>query len=178
MSGNSRGTAFDTRRKLLASFNSLVLSGKDGKITVADIVSEAGVGRTTFYDHYSSVDDIHQQALSGPMSLLADCVLGVQSSESLAHLLSHFWENRERARNTLAGEEGEKVERLLVSIFESRLGNSVHRNNGTKKVTAIELAVVPLALIRAWLSGAVHGTADDMARHVADASERMRKALL
>lgn len=178
MSGDHRGAALTTRRRLLDSFNSLVLRGAEGKITVSDIVREAGVGRSTFYDHYSSARDIHQQALAGPMTLLAEAILGVQTEERLSFLLTHFWENRDRARHTLSGEEGDKVEQLLISILESRLSKGASSNQESRKVAAIELAVVPLALIRAWLEGTVHCTGTEMARHIAEASAAMRKELL
>lgn len=178
MSGNLRGNALSTRRRLLDSFNSLVLSGAEGRITVSDIVREAGVGRSTFYDHYSSASDIHQQALAGPMTLLAESILGLQPEERLSFLLAHFWEHRERARRTLSGEDGEKVERLLVSILESRLWSTPGSTRKSRKVAAIELAVVPLALIRAWLKGTVHATGAEMAGHIAKASAVMREELL
>jgi len=178
MSGDHRGAALTTRRRLLDSFNALVLRGAEGKITVTDIVREAGVGRSTFYDHYSSANDIHQQALAGPMTLLAEAILGVHSEVCLSFLLTHFWENRERARRTLSGEEGDKVEQLLISILESRLSNRAGSNHHSRRVAAIELAVVPLALIRAWLEGTVHCTGTEMARHISEASARTRKKLL
>lgn len=81
---------------------------------------EAGVGRSTFYDHYSSAHDIHQQALAGPLTLLAEAILGVQTEERLSFLLTHFWENRARARSTLYGEQGEKVAQLLILILGKR----------------------------------------------------------
>jgi len=178
MSGDHRGNALTTRRRLLDSFNSLVLSGAEGNITVADIVREAGVGRSTFYDHYSSAEDIHQQALARPMTLLAESILGLDTEAGLSRLLTHFWENRQRARRTLSGEEGDKVEQLLISILESRLSTGNESDQGSGKVMAIELAGVPLALIRAWLNGNVHCTGTEMAGHITKASASMRKEFL
>lgn len=178
MSGDTSNAARTTRNRLLNSFNALVLRGANGKITVSDIVHEAGVGRSTFYDHYSSADDIHQQALAGPMTLMAEAILGLQTEERLSYLLTHFWENRERARMTLSGEEGQKVEQLLVSILESRLSNRAGSDKESTRVTAIELAVVPLALIRAWLNGTVHCSGAEMAGHIAMSSAIMREELI
>lgn len=155
-----------------------MLNGAVGKITVSDIVREAGVGRSTFYDHYSSAEDIHQQALAHPMTLLAESILGLHSQQHLANLLNHFWDNRQRARMTFSGEEGEKVERLLVALLDVRLSNGVNSNQQSPSVTAIELAVVPLALIQAWLNGTVHCTGTEMAGHIFKASAAMRKELL
>lgn len=179
MSGSPPDHALSTRRRLLESFNTLVLSGREGRITVSDIVREAGVGRSTFYDHYASADDIHQQALAAPMTLLAEAILGVKAEERLAFLLAHFRENLQRARQTLSGEKGEKVERLLVSILESRLSNGSGSGLGplSNRVAAIELAVVPLALIRAWLNGTVRCSETEMAAHIGKACATMRQEL-
>lgn len=181
MSGKTQGSACKTRHRLLESFNSLVLDGAQGKITVADIVRKAGVGRSTFYDHYSSADDIHQQAIASPMTVLADSILGLRDQSQLVHLLNHFHEYRQRARQTLFGSEGEKVEHLLVEILDSRLnqpGSKSGPRRVSTRVAAIELAVVPLALIRAWLSGTVRCTGEEMAGHIITGSTAIRKELL
>ncbi len=133
MSGNHRGAAITTRRRLLESFNSLVLHGPEGRITVADIVRAAGMGRSTFYDHYSSARDIRQQALAAPMTLLAESILGVRTEKHLSRLLTHFWENRERARRTFSGEEGDEVEQLLISMLDSRLPKGARSNRASDK---------------------------------------------
>src|SRR4051812_2411808 len=56
-----------TREALIGAFNHLVLNRRQRHIRVADIVAEANVGRSTFYEHYSSADDILLQALARPM---------------------------------------------------------------------------------------------------------------
>lgn len=178
MSGSHKHQASNTRKRLLDTFNSLVLRGKAGKITVSDIVREAGVGRSTFYDHYASAEDIHEQALAGPMTLLAESILGLQTADRLQFLLEHFRENRRRARRTLCGDQGDKVEQLLVAILESRLSSHPGSKKQTTRIAAIELAVVPLSLIRAWLDGRVQGTSAEMAAHIARASAAIRATLL
>lgn len=82
------------------------------------------------------------------------------------------------AFHALRGAEGKKLEQLLISILDSRLSKGAGSNQESKKVAAIELAVVPLALIRAWLEGTVQCTGTEMARHIAKASAAMRKELL
>lgn len=177
MSGNSQAAALKTRQRLLESFNSLVLRGEQGRITVADVVREADVGRSTFYDHYLSADDIHEQALAAPMTLLAESILGLRSEEDLSALLEHFHDHRTRARETLSGRDGEKVEKLLGSILESRLSKRESPDRQARKVASIELAAIPLALIRAWLGGSVRGTSSELAGHLLKAGEAMRKVL-
>ena len=54
-----------TRNALIGAFNHLVLHRRQRHIRVADIVAQANVGRSTFYEHYSSADDILIAALPG-----------------------------------------------------------------------------------------------------------------
>lgn len=178
MSGNRHKAASNTRQQLLNSFNALVLNGKEGKITVADVVREAGLGRSTFYDHYASASDIHEQALAAPMTLLAESLLGVRQASELSHLLAHFQEYRARARHTLFGEEGENVEKLLVAILESRLANGNGPLAPDRKIAAIELAAVCMALLRAWLKDTIRCDSKEMSRHILDAGTTLRQTLL
>ena len=111
------------------------------------------------------------------MTLLAEALLGVRNEDELAHLLAHFQENRARARQTLNGEQGERVQKLLVSILESRLAIGPGNDLRSRRMTAIDLAAVPLALLRAWLAGTIHCDEAEMARHISTTSATMRKAL-
>src|SRR3954452_19118479 len=104
------------RAALIHAFDSLVLSRRRRKIRVADIVAEANVGRSTFYEHYKSADDIHMAALSGPFGTLADAAAGLGDEAGLTGLLSHFWEYRQRARESFSERTGEKASRMLADL--------------------------------------------------------------
>jgi AcrR family transcriptional regulator len=48
----------DTRDCLLQAFANAMMAGPYDKITVADVLTRAGVGRTTFYAHFRSKDEL------------------------------------------------------------------------------------------------------------------------
>ena len=98
---------------LIEAFNHLVLARRQKRIRVSDIVAEANVGRSTFYEHYKSADDLYMAALSRPMEALADAAAGAGDPERLRNLLAHFWENRQRARESFGDRAYAKVARLL-----------------------------------------------------------------
>ncbi|MDF7777749.1 hypothetical protein P1X14_21010, partial [Sphingomonas sp. AOB5] len=138
-----------TRAALIGAFNHLVLHRRQRHIRVADIVAEAKVGRSTFYDHYSSADDIMFEALRRPLATLADAAAGNGNLSATTGLLTHFWENRARARETAFGQLGERMTRLLASMVEERLEG---RDLAIPlRLAALQLAEAALGPIRGWV---------------------------
>lgn len=61
-----------TRGMLQHALNSLILKKSYEAITIKDICDAANVGRSTFYAHYTSKDDLKQSGLKPLRRLLAD----------------------------------------------------------------------------------------------------------
>jgi AcrR family transcriptional regulator len=164
-----------TREALVEVHNRLVLERGKRQIKVGDIVNEAGVGRSTFYDHYASVDDIHLQALARPLAMLADAAVGRGEPERLANLLRHFWDNRARARETIAGRKGERVDRLLAELVAERLDAAACRVPAP--LAAAQLAATAFAPVKAWLKAAAPCDAAALACSICDAGAATAQAL-
>lgn len=166
-----------TREALVEAHNHLVLEGGRGKIGVAEIIAEAGVGRSTFYDHYSSAEDIHLQALARPMAILADAAAGQGDVDRLASLLRHFWDNRARARDTINGRTGERVDRMLAELVCERLGEETVYTIPVKLAGA-QLAAAAFAPVRGWLMAAAPCDAASLAQAICDAGQANVRVLL
>lgn len=164
-----------TREALVEAHNRLVLEGGRRKLKVADIIEEAGVGRSTFYDHYASADDIHLQALARPLAMLADAAVGQGEPERLANLLRHFWDNRARARETIAGRQGQRVDRLLAELVAQRL--DAESCGLPVPLAAAQLAATAFAPVKAWLRAAAPCDAQMLARAICEAGAAKEKAL-
>ena len=164
-----------TRTALIEAFNHLVLSRRPKRIRVSDIVAAANVGRSTFYEHYRSADDIHMEALSRPFGLLADATAGQGDSERLASLLAHFWENRQRARETVSGRSGERAARMLADQVELRLGDAALAI--PKRLAALQLAEAALAPVRGWLLAEAPCTPAVLAASICRCGRQMLDAL-
>lgn len=134
-----------TRAALVQAFNELVLAGRRGRIAVAEVLARAGVPRSTFYDHYHGTDALHLDALRGPLSILADAVTGGGDEAMLARLLGHFWEYRQRARDSF----GAPAERLLATLIEDRIAEL--NLSMPNELASKTLAASALAPIRAWV---------------------------
>ena len=177
MSGNARPNRRTqrTRAALIGAFNRLFLSRRTGRVRVAEIVAEAEIGRSTFYEHYSGADEIHLEALKRPLAALADAAAGRGDEGALERLLIHFWENRQRARDSLSGRFGDRVSRLLAGMIEERLDGTAL--SLPPRLAARTLGDAALAPLRPWLSGeaAVHPA--QLALAIQAAGAQLRSAL-
>ena len=166
-----------TRAALVEAFNQLVLRGRPRNIRVADIVAEAGVGRSTFYDHYSGAEAIHVDALARPFGPLAEAATGDGEPERLARLLAHFWEYRARARATLAPPMGAKAARLLADLVEARLAERGTETAIPRRLAAVQLADSAIAPVRAWLMAEAPCTAETLAESLCRSGRQLAMAL-
>ncbi|MBX3702706.1 MAG: hypothetical protein KF822_02905 [Steroidobacteraceae bacterium] len=166
-----------TRAALVHAFNKVFLQRREGTPRVSEVAHHAGVARSTFYEHYAGMDDLHMQALSRPLSALADAIAGRGDAAGLEPVLQHFWENRDRARATFGGEMHAKVERLLAGMVLGRLPQSVPTPALPLRLAAVQLAGAQLTVMRAWLAGESHCAPRDLARSICATSASLRSSL-
>ncbi len=167
-----------TRKALVDAFGHLVQHPRKGPIRVADIVAQARVGRSTFYDHYSSAEEISLDALSRPFAALADAAAGQGDPAALTGLLAHFWENRQRAREMFAGGRmREKAARLLAEMVAERLEQADVRPAIPLPLAALQLAEAALAPVLAWMRGEAPATPEALARSLCRSVAALAAAL-
>jgi AcrR family transcriptional regulator len=165
-----------TRTALLEAFNHLALNHRKN-IRVADIVALANVGRSTFYEHYRSAEDIHLQAMKRPFALLADAAAGLGDEARMTGQLNHFWENRQLARSSLMGRMHDKATRLLASMIEERLRDEEEKLAIPLRLASLQLAEAALAPIRFWVTAEAPCAAEDLAGAICRCGRAMRGAL-
>ena len=165
-----------TRTRLIAAFNQLVFDKTRGRIRVSQIVEKAGVGRSTFYDHFSSAEAIHMEALSRPLSYLAAPAAGTGEVEHLEWFLEHFWGNRARAREVLAGSSRDRIVRLLAEMIDERTDKNCHPVI-PRKLATTQVAEAMLGPIRLWVLGEASATPAALAQSLFDTASAMRQSL-
>lgn len=163
-----------TRKAILDAFNALFLERRQRRIRVGDVVAQAGVGRSTFYEHFSGAEQLHMAALGKPFAILADAAAGQGDAEAIARLLAHFWENRQRARESLTGRTGDHALRLLASFVEERLPEPLAL---PPRLAAQQLAAATLAPLRLWLLGEAPSTPDRLAETLCRSGTALAAAL-
>ncbi|WP_310539419.1 TetR/AcrR family transcriptional regulator [Phenylobacterium sp.] len=140
-----------TKAALFDAFIELVLERRYDQLRVADIIARAGVGRSTFYEHYEGKDDLLKAGLSGPFGVLAD-MLGPQHDDArLLAVVEHFWENRRVGAVLFAAPTRPLLAKTLAGLIEARLRARPEIRNPT--LLAAQLAGGQLGLLSTWLAG-------------------------
>jgi AcrR family transcriptional regulator len=149
-----------TRQALLGAFVQLMLEGRRyDRITIADLIARAGVGRSTFYEHYRNKHEVLEETIRYPFAPLARAVDIDSDVAQLRGALMHFVENRVHARVIFAGAMRTRVSRILASMVEERLrirakGNGI-ASSAALGIAAVAVADGQLAAIVSWLGGEI-----------------------
>lgn len=165
-----------TRARLIAAFNQLVFDKTRGPIRVAQIIEKAGVGRSTFYDHFANAEAVHMAALSRPLSYLAAPAAGTGTVEQLQWLLDHFHGNRGRARDVLLGSSRDRITRLLADMIDERVETGDDLTI-PRRVATMQIAEAMLGPIRLWIVGEFAATSQSLAASLFATAAAMRGSL-
>jgi len=144
-----------TRKAILQSFNAMVLKRPYERIHIADIIDGAGIGRSTFYEHFRNKDALFRNSVSAVLTALADGATRAGDAGQIEWVLRHFLEERSSARRLLGGSAGEQVARRLAELIEARMTTCTETVRPALMVpvsfAAAQAAESQLALSRAWL---------------------------
>jgi AcrR family transcriptional regulator len=147
-----------TRAALLSAFRDLVLSQGYAAVTVGDIIRHANIGRSTFYLHFTSKQDLLRHSLDTLCARLAACVDSDVAPERLVPLLEHFREQRHRngvffedpIRSIWVG----RLARLIEQKLRGHSGSARERYPLPRSLVACTIAEMQIAMITHWLRSA------------------------
>lgn len=171
-----------TINSLRNAFVELVLSRSYDDIKVADIIDKANVGRSTFYQHYASKDEMLGASLEVPMSILASACQPDTIPSDIQSILEHFWQNRSFARRILTGQPRRHIISTLSNIIEPQLQEQMPKGSQPKQIpssmSALVIAEAQMVLIGAWLAGKGQCSAEVLAISIVNISQAMQAAVL
>lgn len=106
-----------TRNAIFQAFNRLLSQKSYSRITVQDIIDAANVGRTTFYAHFETKDDLLRELctdifdhviISARDMTLSNLQVGTEIPvDMVSHILWHLNENSKNITGVLSCESGE-----------------------------------------------------------------------
>ncbi len=162
-----------TRKQLDAAFVELLHRRTYGNIRVSDIAKKAGVGRATFYAHYSSKDELLRSQFSrivAPMLVVKQdgpCPLDASA------LLRHMQTSPRLFKALVAGREAGSGPRVLRECFEERVRQALETRDGTSQASgpsfAMQRAIVTrvvasslLTVISCWVESSMSQPAEQV----------------
>jgi AcrR family transcriptional regulator len=168
-----------TKRLLVATFSKLLLTSKlYESLTVRDIANEAGVARSTFYQHFRTKSQILAESLRVPFTPLVKCVTGDASVGELQDALDHFWENRSIGRGLFQGSNRRFVGRVLAAMVRNQLKTRRGISPAQRSLLSVMIAEAQLGTVAAWISGDLDCSSAAMAEMVTDVSRTLGMAAL
>ncbi|MGI5888787.1 MAG: TetR/AcrR family transcriptional regulator [Oscillospiraceae bacterium] len=117
-----------TREAVFRAFSTLLARKHYSRISVQDIIDEADVGRTTFYAHFDTKEDLLNQMCEDIFSHVFSAVREREAthdfssqpatlSNELTHLLYHLKEQEQDISNLFSGESGD----IFLKYFKEQL---------------------------------------------------------
>lgn len=141
-------------------FRSLAVERRYGAIRATDIIDRAGVGKSTFYDHFRGKNDVLLTALRPILLALATAASGRAARSYVRPVIEHLWEQRAFVRPIL--------DSTAASILQRRLAGAITVHGGRQvdaegiPLFAVGIAAAQLAMLRCWLAGHAVATVDVM----------------
>lgn len=145
-----------TRQSLMMAFVGEMLSRGYAEISVEDIVKRANVGRSTFYMHFKSKEDILKVSVARPSSVLSILVGGDVPVDNVVMQLEHFHEQRTR-NGTFFREPTRRIWiGVLADMIEPRLTKVARAARAQPllplPLIALQIAEDQIALVANWLT--------------------------
>ena len=153
-----------TQRTRLAIFDALrclIFTRRYDAIRTAEIIQIAGVGRSTFYEHFRNKDDVLVAMIDPIFVPLAAAATGRGSPPALKAILDHVWEQRALARVLFEPPLLNKLQRKLAGMIEIRA--PVLSEGPPPALIAMGAAAGQLAMLKMWLVGEASCSANVLA---------------
>lgn len=117
-----------TRRAIFEAFGSLLSTKNFSKITVQDIIDKANIGRTTFYAHFDTKDDLLKDMCEDLFDHVFSDTLDIENTHDfsmetgnphaiITHIFYHLLDNKRNIIGILTNESGE----LFLVFFKQYL---------------------------------------------------------
>lgn len=163
-----------SRLAIIEAFNRLVLSAEGKDVRVSDIVREADIGRSTFYEHFPNAQSVFAEAISRPFKIFAEASLQ-QNLNRLLEMVEHFGEQRIQARTIfMDARSRDQVVSVMATEYEKLLAEQVAEVDN-RKWLALTLAESNLAMVRQWIDGKLDVEACRLVELIVACTDQIRK---
>lgn len=159
-----------TQTLILDAFFRLVQACRFDELKTSEIIEAAGIGKSTFYEHFSDKNDLLKKSLEGPFLVLAR---SRKDTDAAIRVLTHFWERRSLSRVILSGQ----TRSVVVSCMASALRTEYPIASKTDYAMIISRASGLIAVLAEWFSGCLDMNAKDLANLIVRETETLQNSL-
>lgn len=149
-----------TEAAIIDAFIGLALERRYDAIRVADLIARAGVGKSTFYEHFRGKDAVLLAAMQPILLALATAASGRAARSYIRSVVEHLWERRSVGRPIMDSTTAPIIQRCLADAIAARGVGEDGVTNAA--LIAVGIASAQLAMLRYWLGGRVAATIDEM----------------
>ncbi|MDE7364548.1 MAG: TetR/AcrR family transcriptional regulator [Ruminococcus sp.] len=168
-----------TRNAIFTAFSALLERKTYTSMTVQDIIDEADIGRSTFYAHFETKDEL----LKALCTDIFDHVFSeeVMSEEKhdfshhstfrdrITHILYHLQEKQQSIKGLFIGECGEVFLRYLKEYLYRIFNEHINVNDTLPHDYALDIAVSSFAeIVRWWLKDHSEYTPEQITEYLYD----------
>ena len=150
-----------TRAAIVAAFTALAFERRYESIRVADLIARAGVGRSTFYEHFAGKDEVLLETMQPVLLALATAASGRAARTYVRAMVEHLWDRRSIGRPILGSREAAVIQRRLAQAIQPHAARAGHDEGGSL-IRAHGVAAAQLAMLKCWLAGQATSTVDSM----------------
>lgn len=161
-----------TRDAIRKAFIELAFNRRYDEFSTAELIATANIGKSTFYEHYKSKDDVLRALMEGMLSDLAGAATGRLDPARLRSLVSHFWDNRRLGKSVFGPPLVQPIRRRLVELIEQALGEQPGTTGRARRASALYIAAGQIGLLNAWLSGELSADIDEVVAALAGGEAR------
>ncbi|HDI3439620.1 TPA: TetR/AcrR family transcriptional regulator [Listeria monocytogenes] len=172
-----------TRESIFKAFSTLLETKRYANITVQEIIDEANVGRSTFYAHFETKDELLKALCTDIFShVFADEVMSEKTHDysrnnngletSLSHIIHHLKDSETNIVSILSSESGE----LFMKYFKEYLTEMFSKYLNEPKVNAPADFVLNHLVgsfaetVKWWIDNRMKYTPEETARYYIEVS--------
>lgn len=169
-----------TRAAIFGAFEHLLAQKQYNKITIRDIIDEANVGRTTFYEHFETKDALLSALCDNLFGHVFSTDPGAESTHDfplsqgdsrtmITHILYHLKEDSRSIGRLLTGESSE----IFLQFFRSYLNemffpfliSGLERKNERVPEDFLQNHICSafLSMVRWWMAGGMKESPEELA---------------
>lgn len=143
-----------TRQAITDALILLMSDRRYSAIRTTDLIQAAGVGRSTFYEHFQSKAAVLEAVVEPILIPLAQAGAGQGNTARLRVMLDHLWDRRALTRHLFEAPLHTKLQRRLAAMIEAKIADRTD-DALPSSLIARAAAAGQFAMVQMWLSGEV-----------------------